>query len=114
MLERREEGEVGRQGTEEKHHAGDFPWVGKIPWRRAWLPTPVFLPGKSHGQRSLGGPCFHHWGNNDERRVGHNLVTKREHEQPAATSSPLGSSRKAELSIKRKGTAQVSLGDYLL
>ena len=29
------------------------PWVGKIPWRRAWKPTPVFLPGESHGQRSL-------------------------------------------------------------
>ena len=29
------------------------PWVGKIPWRRAWQPTPVFLPGKSHGQRIL-------------------------------------------------------------
>ena len=27
----------------------------KIPWRRKWLPTPVFLPGKSHGQRSLAG-----------------------------------------------------------
>ena len=35
------------------------PWVGKIPWRRKWQPTPVFLPGKSHGQRSLAGysPC---------------------------------------------------------
>ena len=30
-------------------------WVGKIPWRRAWQPTPVFLPGESHGQRSLVG-----------------------------------------------------------
>ena len=29
------------------------PWVGKIPWRRAWQPTAVFLPGESHGQRSL-------------------------------------------------------------
>ena len=29
-------------------------WVGKI-WRRAWLPTPVFLPGEFHGQRSLMG-----------------------------------------------------------
>ena len=28
-------------------------WVRKIPWRRTWQPTPVFLPGKSHGQRSL-------------------------------------------------------------
>jgi len=25
------------------------PWVGKIPWKRKWQPTPVFLPGKSHG-----------------------------------------------------------------
>ena len=34
-------------------------WVGKIPWGRAWQPTPVFLPGESHGQRSLVGynPC---------------------------------------------------------
>ena len=31
------------------------PWVRKIPWRRAWPPTPVFLPGESHGQRSLVG-----------------------------------------------------------
>ena len=31
------------------------PWVGKTPWRRKWQPTPVFLPGKSHGQRSLMG-----------------------------------------------------------
>jgi len=30
-------------------------WVRKIPWRRAWQPTPVFLPGESHGQRSLAG-----------------------------------------------------------
>ena len=28
-------------------------WVGKIPWRRKWQSTPLFLPGKSHGQRSL-------------------------------------------------------------
>ena len=32
----------------------DFnPWVRKIPWRRKWQLTPVFLPGESHGQRSL-------------------------------------------------------------
>ena len=29
------------------------PWVGKITWRRAWQPTPVFLPGEFHAQRSL-------------------------------------------------------------
>ena len=31
------------------------PWVRKIPWRRKWQPTPVFLPGESHGRRSLVG-----------------------------------------------------------
>ena len=35
-------------------------WVGKIPRRRKWQPTPVFLPGESHGQRSLVG--YHPWG----------------------------------------------------
>ena len=30
-------------------------WVRKIPWRRKWQPIPVFLPGESHGQRSLAG-----------------------------------------------------------
>ena len=30
-------------------------WVRKIPWRRKWQPTPVLLPGESHGQRSLVG-----------------------------------------------------------
>ena len=36
------------------------PWVGKITWRREWLPTPVFLPGEVHGQRSLAG--YRLWG----------------------------------------------------
>ena len=31
------------------------PWVGKIPWRKAWQPTPIFLPGESHGQRRVAG-----------------------------------------------------------
>ena len=58
-------------GSEDKAsacNAGDLgfnPWVGKIPWRRKWQPTPVFLPGESHGQRSLAG--YSPWG----RRVGH-------------------------------------------
>ena len=34
---------------------GFDPWVGTIPWRREWQPTPALLPEKSHGQRSLAG-----------------------------------------------------------
>ena len=37
-----------------RRHGFD-PWIRKIPWRRAWQPTPVFMPGESHGQRSLVG-----------------------------------------------------------
>ena len=44
------------------------PWVGKIPWRRKWQPTSVFLPGESHGQGRL--VCYSPWGH----RVGHNLA----------------------------------------
>ena len=43
-----------------RHKTQEFaPWVKKIPWRRKWQPSPVSLPGKSHGQRSLVGysPC---------------------------------------------------------
>ena len=32
---------------------GSIPGLGRFPWRRKWQPTPVFLPGESHGQRSL-------------------------------------------------------------
>ena len=39
------------------------PWVGKIPWRKAWQPTPVFLPGESQGQKSLVGHSS--WGHKE-------------------------------------------------
>ena len=54
-----------------KRH-GFNPWVRKIsqalgpPWRKAWQPTPAFLPGESHGQGSLAG--YSPW----DHRVGHN------------------------------------------
>ena len=40
-------------------------WLGKIPWRREWLPTPVFLPGEFLGQRSLVG--YGPWGHSQAR-----------------------------------------------
>ena len=47
----------GSEGKASACDAGDMfdPWVGKIPWRRKWQSTPVFLPGESHGERSLVG-----------------------------------------------------------
>ena len=38
-------------------------WVGKILWRREWQPTPVFLPGEPHGQRSVAG--YSPWGHKE-------------------------------------------------
>ena len=57
-----------------RHERHKFnPWVGKIPWKRAWQPIPVFLPGESHGQRSLVGYRL--------QRVGHDWATERIHTQ---------------------------------
>ena len=52
------------------------PWVGKIAWRRKWQPTPVFLPGKFHGQRSLVGYSL--WGQTEQAGAIH-LVTLQHH-----------------------------------
>ena len=48
----------GSGGKESTCSVGGLGWIpgsGMIPWRREWLPTPVFLSGESHGQRSLAG-----------------------------------------------------------
>ena len=65
-------GESGKEtaGQCRRHKRCGFdPWVRKNPWRRAWQPNPVFLPGEFPGQRRLSGytPLGH--------RVGHDLTT---------------------------------------
>ena len=52
---------LARQRSHRRH--GCHPWAGKSPWRRKRQPTPVFLPEKSHGQRSLVG--YSPWGGKD-------------------------------------------------
>ena len=46
---------------------GFNPWVRKIPWRREWQPTPVFLPGELPGQRSLAG--YNPWDCKESDRI---------------------------------------------
>ena len=63
--------------TEPACNAGDLgslPGLRRFPWRRKWQPAPVFLPGKSHGQRSL--VSCNAWG---RKRVGHHQETKQQH-----------------------------------
>ena len=59
-------GASGREPTHQRQRCkgrGFDPWVGKIPCRRKWQPTPVFLPRASHGQRSLAG--YSPWGHKE-------------------------------------------------
>ena len=53
----------GKESACQRRKPGFDPWVGKIPWRRAWQPTPVFWPGESHRQRSLAG--YSPWGHEE-------------------------------------------------
>ena len=46
-----------------RHETQIQSWAGKIPWRRTWQPTPVFLPGESHGWRNLAG--YSPWGHEE-------------------------------------------------
>ena len=52
---------------------GSNPGSGRFPWRRKWQRTPIFLPGKSHAQRSLAD--YSPWAH---KGIGHNLVTKQQ------------------------------------
>ena len=54
------------KGGRHKRHRFD-PWVGEIPWRRAWQPTPVLSPGESQGQRSLAG--YSPWGRKESDTI---------------------------------------------
>ena len=88
-------------------------WVGKILWKRKWLPTPVFLPVESHGQRSLEGysPCGHKELDTTERIVLSLSCNKKQKENlllynrripvlfPQIPTSTIQSFRKAETSI---------------
>ena len=50
---------AGDAGSQVQPPVGKIPWR-RNPWKRAWQPTPVFLAGKSHGQKSLAG--YSPWG----------------------------------------------------
>ena len=74
------------------------PWVRKIPWKRKWQPTPVFLLGKSHGQRSL---IYGPW---SPKRLGHGLGTKQQQ-----VHSPIAI-KQIKLSLQRKVSGESEEG----
>ena len=52
LVERKNDGRARERAACEAFSGGHLDWIlGSNPWRRAWQPTPVFLPGESYGQR---------------------------------------------------------------
>ena len=81
------------------------PWVGKIPLKRKWQPTPGFLPGKSHGQRSLAGM----------QRDGHGVTKQQQHldsiwKRPARVCKPHFTEETARHLVQVIQQESVSLG----
>ena len=74
---------VSKESACQCRRHGFEPCVGKVPWRRKWEPTAVFLPGKSHGQSSLAGYCP--WGHRESDTT-ERLST---HTRTRQSSSPL-------------------------
>ena len=62
----------GKESACQFRRHGFDPWVRKILWRREWQPTPVFLPGKFHGQRSLAG--YSPWGHKEPDTTEHSHI----------------------------------------
>ena len=85
----------GKESTCLCRRRGLDPWYGKIPCRRKWQPTPVFLPGKSHGQRNPAG--YGPWG---RKRVGHNRATKSSNKNIHHSHAHAASQRGAESLVK--------------
>jgi len=57
----------GKESACQCRRRGFSPWVGKILWRREWKPTPVFVPVKSHGWRSLA--AYSPWGHKNQTQL---------------------------------------------
>ena len=60
-----------QEGQETQGRRGFDPWVWKIPWRRAWLTTPIFLPGDSHGRKGLAG--YSPWSGKEKDSTEHKI-----------------------------------------
>ena len=62
-----------------KPQSGFNPWVRKILWGRKWQPTPVFLPGESHGQRSLAG--YSPWSRKSQTQFSNKITTNPQYDR---------------------------------
>ena len=85
---------------------GSDPWVRKIPWRRKWQPTPVFLPGEFHAQRNLVG--YSPW---DHKETGQDRATNHIHTHMGCQDSYMP---KIHCKWHHRDSSFLHLGDNLL
>ena len=82
---------------------GFDPWIGKVLWRKAWQPTPVFLSGKSHGQRNLAGHSL--WGRKESDTTEHvrtHTHTLHTHTHTHTKTQPSESCPESSLDVKNQ------------
>ena len=95
----------GKESACQSRRCGLDPWVRKIPWRKKWKPTPVFLPGKSHGERSPAG--YSPW---DHERVRQDLATKQQSYSQRLHPHDLNTSQRPHLLIPSQGPLGFNIG----
>ena len=80
----------GKESTCKCRRPGSDPWMGTIPWRREWQPTPVLFPGESQGQRSLAGrgPWGHKESDETEQLNSNKVLMTSVQSSPAAQLCP--------------------------
>ena len=88
----------------QRRHGFVDPWIKKIPWKRKWQPTPVFLTGKSHEQRAQVG--YSPWGHKELD------MTERMHTHAHTKTSSAITIRKLTVG-KRKNLLFLSPGNYM-
>ena len=84
-------GKVPSYECRRRKRLGFGPWDGMIPWRRSWQPTPVFLPGESHGQSNLVGYSSWDHKESDITEVTEHLSGSQNHKKAGKANSRLTS-----------------------
>ena len=103
----------GSDGKETTCNVGDLwsiPGVGRFPWRRAWQPTPAFLPGKSHAQRSLAG--YSPWGHKQTDMTEHTCTPIVSFKRYILSSCPLWIKLKLTSNFRPTHLLQSSPSDF--
>jgi len=106
-------GSDGKASCLKYRRFGFSPWVGKISWRRKWQPTPVFLPGKSHGRRNLVG--YRPWGckeSDTTERLHLHFHSPLKHEARSSVVRDLGKGEREVRDLRRQENCEIAISNW--